>query len=273
MQAHFSLERELNSQLVCKEVINDIGPFHFHSQIELYFVDEGQIEAFVNNHRYIMQQGEMSVALSYDPHIYQALGNAKSSLLIIPVAMCGAFLTALQGKRLKSPFIRNKTDVKKMKQCFENIRLCTNPVTRQGYLYVILGLILDNILLEAPEAVPDSSLSSKLLFYINYHFKEPLSIDSIASHLGYSPSYLSKYFKNTFRIGLPQYINFLRLRNALLLMQEGKHSHTYCALESGFNSVRTFYRVFQNEFHCSPREYLEKGHQQYPTLSDWGNSQ
>jgi len=55
---------------------------------------------------------------------------------------------------------------------------------------------------------------------------------------------------------LIQYVNILRLRNALLLMKNRKHTHTYCALESGFPSVRTFYRVFQSEMHCSPREYL-----------------
>ena len=259
MQAHFSLERELNSQLVCKEVLNDIGPFHFHSQIELYFVDEGQIEAFVNHHRYIMKLGEMSVALSYDAHIYHAIGNTKSSLLIIPTHMCETFLSCLQGKKLKSPYIRNAQAVEKMRQCFDEIRKCTNPVSQQGYLYVILGIILDNIELEEDAVNADNSLTSKLLFYINDHFKEDIDVDSIACTLGYSTNYLSRFFKRTFRIGIPQYINFLRLRNAILLMQKGQYSHTYCALESGFNSVRTFYRAFQNEFHCSPREYFSQG--------------
>ena len=47
----------------------------------------------------------------------------------------------------------------------------------------------------------------------------------------------------------------VRLKNALMLMHEGKHTLTYCALESGFNSVRTFYRAFSEEFDCTPKEY------------------
>jgi AraC-like DNA-binding protein len=31
---------------------------------------------------------------------------------------------------------------------------------------------------------------------------------------------------------------------------------TAAALESGFQSLRSFYRAFQAEFGCTPREYL-----------------
>jgi AraC-like DNA-binding protein len=40
-------------------------------------------------------------------------------------------------------------------------------------------------------------------------------------------------------------------------MNEQKHSITHCAMESGFNSMRTFYRAFREEFGCSPGDYLD----------------
>ena len=70
--------------------------------------------------------------------------------------------------------------------------------------------------------------------------------------------YNSRYFKNCFGIGLSRYITMVRLKNALMLMHEGKNTLTYCALESGFNSLRTFYRVFNEEFNSTPKEYINK---------------
>ena len=44
MHAEFGLKRESDNSLFYKEWKNDNGIFHFHSQIELYFVDEGEME-------------------------------------------------------------------------------------------------------------------------------------------------------------------------------------------------------------------------------------
>ena len=60
MRLHFDLERERSRELF-KEVVNDNidGQCHvnFHSQIELYFVEEGQIDAFVNHQQRRLEKG------------------------------------------------------------------------------------------------------------------------------------------------------------------------------------------------------------------------
>ncbi|MBQ7089957.1 MAG: helix-turn-helix transcriptional regulator, partial [Clostridia bacterium] len=38
-------------------------------------------------------------------------------------------------------------------------------------------------------------------------------------------------------------------------MKDPQNSIMDCAFESGFSSVRTFYRAFAAEFGCSPKEY------------------
>ena len=39
-------------------------------------------------------------------------------------------------------------------------------------------------------------------------------------------------------------------------MKNEDKSITECAFESGFQSLRTFYRAFEAEFGCSPRTFL-----------------
>lgn len=259
MRARFNIERERNKELI-KEVTDDNidGQTHcnFHSQIELYFVDEGQIEALVNHQRRLLTKNQMAVALSYDAHWFRSIGPSRSRILIIPPEFCREFTAALQNKQVKYPFIYDENVVKQIKQFVDAIKTdCSNEVKLRGYLNVILGIVLEHSFLEPTENPMDIELSSRLLFYLHAHFREEISLHVLSAAFGYSPSYISRYFKSCFGTGINQYLNILRLRNALLLMQGGQNTNTYCAYESGFSSLRTFYRVFQQEFGCSPRDY------------------
>ena len=230
---------------------------HFHSQLEIYFVDDGEMEVWVNNNRSILKAGEMSVALSYDAHCYQTVSHSRSNFVIIPTYMCEEFISSFKGKRITNPFIRDKEAVKRIRECYDALKKDTsNRIKTLGLIYLMLGLITESINYESTTEPIDASLSSKLLFYINDNFKNDISLSSIASEFGYNSSYISRYFRSCFGIGINKYITTIRLKHAILLMNEKSNSITYCALESGFNSMRTFYRAFFEEFGCSPKEYI-----------------
>ena len=199
----------------------------------------------------------MAVSLSYDAHLFRTVGNSKSSILIIPPGLCREFTSAVQNKQVKTPFICDAEAINEIKRYVDEIKKCQGDrLKTKGYIYVILGIVLENIFLEEAECNADSELSTKILLYLNSNFQNEITLNSLASTFGYTKSYLSRYFKSCFGIGITRYLNVLRLRNALLLLREEGKTHTFCALESGFNSTRTFYRLFKEEFGCSPTEYL-----------------
>ena len=263
MQAEFGIAREQQYSLYHMEFESkgskEPGKFHFHSQIELYMVTKGEVEVFINDKWTVLCEGEMSAALSYDAHCYRTPEYSKTGLLIIPTHMCEDFVFATKDKRVSDPFIRDKEAVGRILDNFRELRNCdNNPIKQKGYVYVILGIIMEHIGFENADRSIDTNFSSRLLFYINENYKNDISLDIIASEFGYNPSYVSKYFKNCFNTSFIQYLTLIRLKNAVMLMRERKYSVTYCALESGFNSMRSFYRAFSKEFHCTPKEYLEK---------------
>ena len=108
MHAEFGILRERHNKLFYKSYQNDKGAFHFHSQIELYFVDEGEMEVVVNRQRRILKGGEMSVALSFDAHAYKTPEASKSSVLIIPPYICEEFISAIRHKRVTNPFVTDR---------------------------------------------------------------------------------------------------------------------------------------------------------------------
>ena len=128
---------------------------------------------------------------------------------------------------------------------------------RLGYVYLILGLIKDAVIDNERETFEnDTELLSRLLLYINDNYGKNLSLSILSKVFGYHPGYISAYFKSHINIGISRYINVIRLKMAITLIEQKKYNITEIAMECGFASTRTFYRAFRNEFGCSPKEYL-----------------
>ncbi len=257
MKAVFGIERERENKIHIIEYENGNGDFHFHSQIEICFVEEGRIDALINNKKKLLNKGELSIALSFDTHVYVPSDYARFTVLIIPRHICEKFLSTINNKKISSPFISDSALTCKIKEYIAEIKKeSTNEIEKIGYIYLILGFIIHNLHFDESEEYAETQLLSRLLLYIHKYYNKNITLSSIAAKFGYNASYISRYFKSCLGIGMSQYINVIRLKNAIELMNTRKYSITYCALESGFNSLRTFYRVFENEFNCTPKEYL-----------------
>ena len=213
----------------------------------------------VDGKRKNLKAGEFSVALSYVGHDYKTPDYSRSFSIIIPPHLSEEFLNEIQGKKLENPFFDNKELFEKIKECFIAIKdKSASNIKRHGLVNVILGLIYENGNFIEADKPSNNDLITKILFYLNENYKTDISPVSVAEDFGYSQSYISRYFKSCCGVNLVKYITMLRLKNAITLLKETKHDITYCALESGFPSIRTFYRCFQNEFGCSPKVYMDK---------------
>lgn len=261
MQPHFNIQREKNNTIFYRKYRNDKCLFQFHSQIEIYFVDEGEMEMFVSGTTRVLHENQLSVALSYDTHAYKTPTSSRSSVLLIPPHMCEEFMNAVRGKRLRSPFITDPDIFAKLKQYYLALQdESVGHIQRLGYIYTILGIIMDHVKFEDADGPLNTDLASQILFYTTENYKNGITPSSIAEHFGYSLSYVSRYFKSCFGITLGKYLTIVKLKNAAMLMHEGHRSISYCAMESGFTSIRSFYRAFHEEFGCSPKDYVEQAH-------------
>ena len=267
MRAIFGINREMDHNLFIADYCIKRGTtVHFHSQIELIQVTEGAVEAWINEKKHVLQKNEVAIVTSYQSHIYNAVGvSAMATVICIPTELCADFLEITQSKQAMQPLVRDADALRKLSYCFSELhRSDLNAIEKRGYVGVILGTMLPHIQPQAVGEALDSSLLSKALLYINKNYKEDLSLTTIASALGYSSHYIARHFRSCFDITIGGYITTVRLKNAVILLREGKMNVTDCALESGFNSVRTFYRAFYKEFGCTPKEYLKEAERSAP---------
>lgn len=92
--------------------------------------------------------------------------------------------------------------------------------------------------------------------YLNQHFREEVSLSPVAKELKVSPSYLSFLFSKETGINLTQYLQEVRIREAMKLMEKSKWNITQIAFEVGFTNLTHFNRVFRKFAHCAPSKHM-----------------
>jgi len=235
------------------------GPLHFHAQIEVLILEEGEAEVWLDHTPKILKQNEIAVSFSFDAHRFRALCEpCRATLMRIPPSLCEDFIHAIQHKSARNHFIRDPEAVQKIRNAAAELRFgALNGIEQIGYIHIVLGTVLKQLEFDAAGENTEQTLPAKLLSYVDAHYREDLSVETIAQALGYSANHVSKCFRTCFHTPISRYINTLRLKKAVLLLQKREQNVSQCALESGFGSVRTFYRLFTEEFGCSPREFLQ----------------
>ncbi len=183
----FGINREIENKLCVTKYENGNGAFHFHSQIELCVVNDGEIEALVNNKYQRLKKGEISIALSYETHMYKPVVNSNFTVLIIPVDLCKEFSQYVKLQKITNPFIKNAVISEKIMYYINEIEENNdNFLLKTGYVYLILGLLVKNVSFDESHKYVDTAFSSKLLMYINDNFKSDISLASIALKFGYT---------------------------------------------------------------------------------------
>ncbi len=260
MQATFHIKRERIQHFHVEHYQKLGGSLHFHSHIEILLIHEGVAEVWINDTRALVHENELALVPSYEAHQFCSVSDTVDcTILFVPTFLCPDFVEIIRNKKVRSHVICDANATKRIFDAAAELSSgALNAIEQTGYIHVILGIILKYLALTENDTPQEAALPERLLFYINEHYKEDISPASIAQALGYSANHLSKSFRACFHIGMSRYINTLRLKNALMLLREKKASITDCALESGFGSLRTFYRVFEEEFGCAPRDYLRQ---------------
>lgn len=84
-----------------------------------------------------------------------------------------------------------------------------------------------------------------------------LKLSDVAQAVGSNRTYVSNYFNREVNTTFYDYVNALRIEYACELLQQSSDSLYAVAIQSGFNSLSTFHRVFSKSKSTTPAEYRE----------------
>lgn len=91
--------------------------------------------------------------------------------------------------------------------------------------------------------------------YIDTHFREKLSLDSLSGRFYLHPSTISKEFKRYCGYNVNRYINTVRVCEAANLLEFGSDSVARVGELCGYDSENTFLRQFRTVMSMSPLQY------------------
>lgn len=128
-----------------------------------------------------------------------------------------------------------------------------------GTLTIIQTNYLDAIdKIEALRKTKNRLLIPEVKDYIDKHYIEPITLESIAGKFYVSKEHLSRVFKTTVGENLTEFIIRKRMELARELLQQPHISIKEAALMTGYTELAYFHRVFKKQFGLTPRE-IQKG--------------
>lgn len=220
-------------------------PPHFHSSGEIYIVFSGEVGVVLGGEARVLKAGDGCFADSFDVHSYRYDGIAEAYCIV----GSGDYFDFVFGEGGVLPRFFKFDDFALLDRMFENYSASLPSGARAafvGALGTLVGAISANYPLVKRKKGGDEELICAALGYVHEHFREDITLGSVARSLGYTQEYLSAVFHKYLREGFRTYLNGVRLIYAKRLIKGGKTT-VEAAYESGFGSMTTFYRACRGE--------------------------
>ncbi|MCR5755677.1 MAG: AraC family transcriptional regulator [Acetatifactor sp.] len=259
MDAFFELARDEDSSFCCYESENNACNPHFHSNIEIAFVLEGELSVTISGQTRLLKAGDLSVATGFEVHNYATPRRSRIQLVIIPVSMVGRFMSLARNQVFSTPFLEKcdrTADIREAVLHLADYNDTTDSMIVKGYLYVILGHLVEELgLSEYGNRQGDIGPVRDILMYIEDHYLDDITESKTAQEFGYNKYYFSRLFNQTVGCGFLHYVNTIRARHAASLIHNTDMPLTQICYASGFHNTRTFARAFKELYNVSAQDY------------------
>lgn len=235
-------------------------PSHFQNEVEIMYISEGSLEVTEGGIEYVLNAGDMLVIFPNREHSYRSSGNDNHIMLIFEPEWCGLSKEYFTNYVPNPPVIRADSippiwtlilkdmikeyasdDERKMEVC-------------RSYTFVIATQLLRLLTLENNSLV-DLPLVNSVIAYCLKNHQSKISLSDLSRAVGVNKYHVSRIFSNRLGTTFCDYINSLRLNSALIKLTKTKDPITKIAFDCGFNSSRTFTRVFTKHMGISPNKY------------------
>lgn len=253
---------------------------HWHVDHEVIHCETGKIFVTLNEQSITLGPGDSVCFFSWDIHQLSTEPETINSMIIFnPLKLPRNLMNA----RLQDPVIRNDTA---FHSAFDVVYREVNelPPRYQEMSYSSLSQYLVLLTRTYPSAEPTDADEHKVS--VQNRLAEALTNSSAyitfqdaAKAMGYSEAYFSRYFKSMFGVTFSQYMNAIKISDAMLLLRgDSEMTITEVATCCGFNTIRHFNRVFKELTGVSPSEFvssnadspipsIQLGKHFFPTLS------
>ena len=189
-------------------------------------------------------QQNLFMGFAMDPRIPDPLRNAKDMVIAASTAM----RKAVEQAEVHPLYIDGLSgDYLRMVEQAENEAQVAAIVPRmiRGYCLLVQTYSRERF----------SGVVRDVLNFVDFHFMEPMSLESLANKYAVNKNYLSTRFHKEVGMTVTDYINLTRVRRSLKLLSGTNLSMPEIAERCGFADANYFTRTFKKIHGTTPNEY------------------
>ena len=242
---------------------NYIRDKHWHRSIEIFAVWEGQLEFTLRDKKFPLNGGEFVIVNSNEVHSIVAPEPNKTVVLQIPQDTFAEYFTDDQfiwfshGDRETDH--RVFTLLQEMYLIYTNGKEANKLQVLSLYYELLYILVTKYRKFNVNDEILKSNRQIKKLSnitrFMKDHYAESITLESLAEHFNYSPSYLSRMFQKHAGINFKDYLLGIRLEHAVRELEETNNQIVDIALGNGFPNSKAFSNAFREKYGVLPSEY------------------
>ncbi|MBQ9760765.1 MAG: helix-turn-helix domain-containing protein [Clostridia bacterium] len=251
-------------------------PPHVHEFIEIIYILKGRSKQYIDERCYTVKNGDMLFVNYGSTHAFES-GDGEFTYVNIcfsPEVMSDAMITEKNAFSLLSLTafneMCNETDGAQIsffgserheveELLFAMLREAREKQTSwdrvlESYLNILITRMLRKIEM-GMETREIGDMWSELSDYIDANLSGELSLGALAQKCFYHPSYVSRVFKEKFKMSLVEYVNRRRIDGAIKLLEDSALSIDEISERVGFSDRSNFYRAFSKYVKSTPSDY------------------
>ena len=210
---------------------------------------------------YTVKAGQLILINCREPHHYAALEDQTEFLwLHFAGAASEAYFAYFEQVRNQDLVISNPS-ADTTSKISSLIKMMGTPILDEQLASIMIHIILRNLtthVTRGPNADQFAHpLVSKAIDYLYYYYSAPITVKEMARDLDVSQYYLIRLFKDDTGFTPHEYLQRIRLRNAMEMMADNRKTIESIALQCGFNSASHFSRSFRKNTGQTPSEFRE----------------
>jgi AraC-like DNA-binding protein len=255
-------------------------PPHWHEEIEVIYSLEGEMQVGLNNEIYTIQPRDIFLIGGGDVHHFIS-GRKGSRCVIIQfgLAFFDSFSNVISDRRFVRPMLgyskklgtEEQTNIHQAMERQILAIMDEYQEKKDGYqmalkarIYDLVVILLRQVPMEPYQPREKSRQISRLkrlekvFGYVEENYYRNIGLEEIARVANYSPYHFTRFFKESTGINFNDYLNSFRIKKVERLLLDMDLTITEVAYKAGFNSIKTFNRVFKKLKGCSPSEYRNR---------------
>lgn len=227
-------------------------PLHMHSDIELIYVMDGELDVIADQKRFVLHAEELMFIFPNQLHGFSTRFQSKCCIFVFSQDLVPTFCMAISQKVCTAPVITAKAIKSALRDLMNHER--PSLFEAQAALYQICNQ-LDATAFQPARMIHDDSLIHQILIYCIENYHDNISLKDFAQKAGYNAKYCSQCFHSATSINFREFVNLIRIQQSKEMLLETAKSITEIAFECGFQNIRSFNRAFQASAGISPRDF------------------